>query len=260
MLVGLVVGGLGALGLASIAGGNPAPGAGSDAISGAGGFLGAVVGWPLSRAVATTGRSWWPRPRCPRGARVHRHADASVGRGLRSMVLGRPAADAAEPDGRRAAARRRSRGDDARCSRRAAADRAADAAARAEPVIIAEAKQIRLPLTVARGRLPAAPARPAPTRARPARPTRGTRNTPRPRWSARSRTSASPARVVAAHRGPTVTMYEVEVEAGTKVNRGPVAAATTSRTRSRRPTCGSSRPSPASRRSGSRCRTRSVTS
>jgi S-DNA-T family DNA segregation ATPase FtsK/SpoIIIE len=28
-----------------------------------------------------------------------------------------------------------------------------------------------------------------------------------------------PARVVAAHRGPTVTMYEVEVEAGTKVNR-----------------------------------------
>src|SRR5207244_9494282 len=27
------------------------------------------------------------------------------------------------------------------------------------------------------------------------------------------------ARVVSAHRGPTVTMYEVEVEAGTKVNR-----------------------------------------
>ncbi|HXF56530.1 MAG TPA: DNA translocase FtsK, partial [Actinomycetota bacterium] len=33
------------------------------------------------------------------------------------------------------------------------------------------------------------------------------------------RTFGVPARVRAAHRGPTVTMYEVEVEAGTKVNR-----------------------------------------
>src|SRR5205823_6453027 len=33
------------------------------------------------------------------------------------------------------------------------------------------------------------------------------------------RTFGVPARVPAAHRGPTVTMYEVEVEAGTKVNR-----------------------------------------
>src|SRR5262245_9855952 len=55
MLVGLVVGGLGVLGLASIIGGNPAPGAGTDAVSGAGGFLGAVVAWPLSRALSTYG-------------------------------------------------------------------------------------------------------------------------------------------------------------------------------------------------------------
>src|SRR5205823_6209993 len=33
------------------------------------------------------------------------------------------------------------------------------------------------------------------------------------------RTFGVPARVPTAHRGPTVTLYEVEVEAGTKVNR-----------------------------------------
>ena len=39
------------------------------------------------------------------------------------------------------------------------------------------------------------------------------------RSSTRSRPSASTRKVVAAHRGPTVTMYEVEVAAGTKVNK-----------------------------------------
>ena len=68
------------------------------------------------------------------------------------------------------------------------------------------------------------------------------------------------ARVTGAHRGPTVTMYEIEVAAGTKVQQGAADCPATSHTRSRRRTSGSSRRSPGSRRSASRCRTSIATS
>ena len=67
------------------------------------------------------------------------------------------------------------------------------------------------------------------------------------------------ARVIAAHRGPTVTMYEVAVASGTKVNKvlnlsSDIAYALAT------PTCASSRRSRASRRSASRFRTAIATS
>src|SRR5262249_1137987 len=87
-----------------------------------------------------------------------------------------------------------------------------------EPVLIAEAKQIRLPLTSRAGgyRLPPLDLlRLAPGSKGDARDAEQTK-------AALERTFHNfgvAARVVSAHRGPTVTMYEVEVEPGTKVNR-----------------------------------------
>ncbi len=69
-----------------------------------------------------------------------------------------------------------------------------------------------------------------------------------------------PAHVTTAHRGPTVTLYEVEVEAGTKVNKvlslpDDIAyALATPDVRIVAPIPGRSR------RSASRCRTRFATS
>ena len=56
-LVGLVLGSFGVLGIASVAEGNPSPGAGYHAVGGAGGLAGATVAWPLSRVVSPTERS-----------------------------------------------------------------------------------------------------------------------------------------------------------------------------------------------------------
>src|SRR2546428_1706707 len=55
MLVGLVIAALGVVGTASVAGGNPSPGAGYHAVNGAGGVLGAAVAWPLSRVLSGYG-------------------------------------------------------------------------------------------------------------------------------------------------------------------------------------------------------------
>src|SRR5437764_6202761 len=55
MLVGLAILSLGVLGIASIVGRNPDPTAGYAAVKRAGGAIGSVVGWPLSRAVSAYG-------------------------------------------------------------------------------------------------------------------------------------------------------------------------------------------------------------
>jgi S-DNA-T family DNA segregation ATPase FtsK/SpoIIIE len=87
-----------------------------------------------------------------------------------------------------------------------------------EPAVVAEAKQIRLPLRAGGTgyRLPPLELlRRAPATAADTRDAEHT-------MAALERTFQTfgvPARVVAAHRGPTVTQYEVEVEAGTKVSR-----------------------------------------
>src|SRR5438105_9298628 len=142
---------------------------------------------------------------------------SSVGRGLRRLVLGRSATDAAAPDGRAPL-----RDVDRATTRPDVRDELLPIAPPMPPpdgpVIIAEAKQIRLPLTSRAGgyRLPPLDLlRLAPASKGDARDAEQTK-------AALERTFHNfgvAARVVSAHRGPTVTMYEVEVEPGTKVNR-----------------------------------------
>ena len=78
----------------------------------------------------------------------------------------------------------------------------------------------------------------------------------RGRWSRRSATSGSRRRSIGRVTGPHITRYELRLAPGNEGLEGRQRSRTISPTRWRRPTSGSSRRSPASRRSGSRCPTR----
>ena len=218
MLVGLTMTCLGVLGVLSVAGGNPSPNDGYKAVSGAAGVIGASVGWSLSRMVSPYGAIAVCLGVAILGALVFTATPLAVfGRALRRLVVGTGAAPrrADEPDEPRT---RRGRGR-ARDELDAVVDMAPSMQGpEPEPVVVGSSKQTRLPLT-ARGngyKLPPlellrkAPATSADTR--------DAEHT----MAALERTFHNfgvPASVGAAHRGPTVTMYEVEVEAGTKVNK-----------------------------------------
>jgi DNA segregation ATPase FtsK/SpoIIIE, S-DNA-T family len=213
MLVGLWLGLFGALGLMSLARSNPSPAAGYDAVSRAGGLLGAAVAWPLSRVVSAYGAAVVCLGVAFLGVLVFTATPlSSVGRGLRKVFAGgvaRPQADEESDSPKR---RRRT------SAAPEEAARMAPIMAEPEPAVIGEAKQIRLPLRPggAGYRLPPLELlRRAPASTADARDAEHT-------MAALERTFQNfgvPARVTAAHRGPTVTMYEVEVEAGTKVNK-----------------------------------------
>jgi S-DNA-T family DNA segregation ATPase FtsK/SpoIIIE len=215
MLVGLLIGVLGLLGLVSLVRGNPSPASGYHMVSESGGLLGAVVAWPLSRGLSSYGSGVVCAGLTVLGGLVFTATPlAAVGRGARRLIEGRSRADAPS-DAPEAQPRQR------------AVPAADQEGMRFAPVpgpteqelpVVAEAKQIRLPL---RGgdagyRLPPLDLlRSAPVTQVDGRDGEHT-------MAALERTFKNfgvPARVVAAHRGPTVTMYEVEVEAGTKVNR-----------------------------------------
>ena len=214
MLVGLVIGSLGVFGVFSLAQGNPAPGDGYDAVSSAGGVIGALVAHPLSSVVSPYGATVVFLGLGALGAMVFTATPlVAVGKALRWLVVGPvrvPEAD--EQDIAPSRSRRPRR------LRETPGSFADIAPAMPDPAVIGEPKQVRLPLT-ARGngyKLPPldllrrAPATPA--EARDAEHT----------MEALERTFRNfgvAAKVGASHRGPTVTMYEVEVEAGTKVNR-----------------------------------------
>jgi S-DNA-T family DNA segregation ATPase FtsK/SpoIIIE len=213
-LIGLTLASLGVLGLISVAQGNPSPAAGYLGVSEAGGVLGALVGWPLARVASTYGAVVVCVGLVGLGALVFTATPLSaVGRALRSLVARPRRAEGEEPPLR---ARR------ARPSPPEAPEGEPEIApamalpgpepgpprvGRGRPPVTATGDGYRLP--------PLELLRRAPATAADARDTEHT-------MGALERTFRNfgvPARVVAAHRGPTVTMYEVEVEAGTKVNR-----------------------------------------
>jgi DNA segregation ATPase FtsK/SpoIIIE, S-DNA-T family len=215
MLVGLFIGSLGILGLFSLAQGNPGPGDGYDALSPAGGLIGAVVARPLSGAVSSYGATVVCLGLALLGVLVFTATPlATVGRALRTVFVGPiPAGhegEEEEDEPRRPRRLRRPKEE---------AETLVDIAqALPEPVVVGEPQQVRLPLT-SRGngyKLPPLELlRRAPATSTDARDAEHT-------MAALERTFRNfgvAAKVGAAHRGPTVTMYEVEVEAGTKVNR-----------------------------------------
>jgi DNA segregation ATPase FtsK/SpoIIIE, S-DNA-T family len=214
MLVGLVIVSLGIVGLFSLAKGNPAAGDGYKVVGSAGGVVGALVARPLSNVVSPYGATVVCLGFAVLGAMVFTATPlAAVGRALRWLMVGpAPAAREDEEEGepRRTRRSRGPKGD--------AESFAEIAVAMPEPEIDGEPKQVSLPLT-ARGngyKLPPlellrrAPT--TPTDGRDAEHTMGA-------LERTFRNFGVAAKVGASHRGPTVTMYEVEVEAGTKVNR-----------------------------------------
>jgi DNA segregation ATPase FtsK/SpoIIIE, S-DNA-T family len=213
-LVGLSIGLVGLVGIISVAQGNPSPAAGYDAVSGAGGVLGAAVAWPLSRAASSYGAVVVCAGLLALGTMIFTSTSlAAIGHAVRGLFV----ADEAEPTDDEPVLPRGRRRQPQEQTETVDLSGAAPVA-EPEPSVVAEAKQIRLPLPT-RGsgyRLPPLELlRRAPATATDGRDAQHT-------MAALERTFQNfgvAARVVAGHRGPTVTMYEVEVEAGTKVNR-----------------------------------------
>jgi len=224
MLVGLSIASLGTLCLASIWGGNPGITEGYAAVSRAGGLVGALVASPLSRVLSAYGAVVVGLALALLGALIFTATPlAAVGRAVKRLALGaaagstsrEPEADDLEdeeapPEPRR---RRRPRLSDLEVP----AANGSFSGSEPDVVSIAEPKQPRLPLTggAAYKCPPLDLLRRAPVGAADARDAQHT-------TAALERTFRNfgvAASVVASHRGPTVTMYEVEVAEGTKVNR-----------------------------------------
>jgi S-DNA-T family DNA segregation ATPase FtsK/SpoIIIE len=231
MAIGFGLALAGVLGIVSAAQGNPSPAAGWRGLHEAGGLLGAVLAWPLSRVLSAYGA-------------------AVVCVGLASLGLliftGTPFSAVLERsrEARRAVAERRAelaarrateaRSPEPRPRRRVVREEEPEAApptapAPPEPAGAAVPAQDEPSAAArARARLPAAPPTRGPYRLPPLD---LLRTAPASAADGRDeehtmealertfRTFGVPARVPTAHRGPTVTLYEVEVEPGTKVNR-----------------------------------------
>jgi DNA segregation ATPase FtsK/SpoIIIE, S-DNA-T family len=220
MLVGLWILALGGLGIASIAGHNPTLGAGYRPLSRAGGMVGALVAWPLAKMLSPYGAVAVCLGLFVLGVLVFTATPlAAVGRALRRAFV------------------RTDRDEDVTS---ATDEEATETGRRKRSDVRLHVDEGEAIVEIAPGMsLPDAETLSAPKRAA-SPPNRGGYKLPpldllrrAPATTADSRdaehTKAAlertfhnfgvPARVVASHRGPTVTMYEVEVEAGTKVNR-----------------------------------------
>jgi S-DNA-T family DNA segregation ATPase FtsK/SpoIIIE len=215
MLVGLTIAAAGVLGITSVAGGNPSPGAGYKIVSGAGGVLGAVVVWPMAKVVSIYGAIVVCFGLAFLGILVFTATPlASIARWMKGLFIEPRPASGLEPEVASTPRRPRDRAE----SEAQIAPAMAPLPLDTEPIIVAEAKQIRLPLTSKGNGYKLPPLdllRKAPASTADGRDAEHT-------TAALERTFRNfgvPASVVASHRGPTVTMYEIEVEAGTKVNR-----------------------------------------
>jgi S-DNA-T family DNA segregation ATPase FtsK/SpoIIIE len=217
MLVGLIMASVGVLGILSVAGGNPSPAEGYRGVSGAGGVFGAVVGWTLARLLSPYGAVAVGFALILLGGLVFTATPLMAFlRLLRRLFIGPvPQRDEQDEQTAQRSSRRRLRRDESQDVVNIAPSMQAP---ELEPTVVGEPKQVRLPLT-ARGngyRLPPLELlRRAPATTADGRDAEHTMAA----LERTFRTFGVAANVVAAHRGPTVTMYEVEVEAGTKVNR-----------------------------------------
>jgi S-DNA-T family DNA segregation ATPase FtsK/SpoIIIE len=213
MVLGLTLFVLGCLGILSIARGNPAPADGYDAVKTSAGYIGAVVGYGLSAVLSSFGAVVVCLGLAVVGVVVFLGTSlATIGRGFRSAFNGLRGAGRAGTDGPEEleASHHTEQIVDLR-------EAMPDPDPEPDAVEIDEPKQIRLPVRPRGGYTlpPLNLLRRAPASAGDARDERHTREA----LERTFRTFGVGASVVASHRGPTVTMYEVEVEAGTKVNK-----------------------------------------
>jgi S-DNA-T family DNA segregation ATPase FtsK/SpoIIIE len=223
MLLGLWFAVMGGLGLVSLLRGTPSPAAGLSGFGDAGGLVGALVAWPLSRLLSGYGAAIVCLGLLVLGVLVFTATPlASVGRALKDFFI-EEAEEAElteehdEEEEERPRRRRRWRG-------------RADTAEEPEVLDLSELEteeaadeppvpsgEVRLPKVTGRGyKLP------PPDLLRKAPPSAGGGRDEQEVIAALERTLRNfgvAASVKGATRGPTVTLYEVEVAAGTKVNK-----------------------------------------
>ncbi|HEV8571748.1 MAG TPA: DNA translocase FtsK 4TM domain-containing protein [Actinomycetota bacterium] len=223
MLLGLCFAVMGGLGLVSLLRGNPSPAAGLSGFGDAGGLVGAMVAWPLSRLLSGYGAAIVCLGLFVLGVLVFTATPlASVGRALKDFFIEQAEeADLLEDEDEEEEQRPRRR---RRWRQRADAEEPevldlseleAEEEEAGEPV--AASGQVRLPKVTGRGyKLP------PPELLRKAPPSAGGGRDEQEVIAALERTLRNfgvAASVKGATRGPTVTLYEVEVAAGTKVNK-----------------------------------------
>jgi len=221
MFLGFLITLAGAQAITSVARGNPAPVDGYTGVHAAGGLLGALVGWPLSKVASAPGAVIICLGLVVLGLLVFTGTPLAAVAGWLRDHLGR-GAGASTTDGEEVVEpARRSR----RRSRRVVReedDSSAPAAAipavlQAKPAVEAVPARTAFP-TPGKGAYKLPPLdllRKAPASTADGRDEEHTMEA----LERVFQTFGVPARVPTAHRGPTVTLYEVEVEAGTKVNR-----------------------------------------
>jgi S-DNA-T family DNA segregation ATPase FtsK/SpoIIIE len=224
MFIGFAIAFVGVLALLSLGRGNPKPFGGYDKVSDAAGVVGALASWPLGKLVSKIGVAIVWSGASLLGLLVFTGTPLSrVLAGLRERLAARAGEDEAfeedEDEDEDVAPRRRAR-------------------ARAEPEEVSvvdlldeppadvpaepELEPIEVPEIVRPRSRGGRYELPPLELLRTSPPSAGTNRDEEHTTEALERTFHTfgvPAHVVAAHRGPTVTLYEVEVEAGTKVNK-----------------------------------------
>ncbi|HEX9377115.1 MAG TPA: DNA translocase FtsK 4TM domain-containing protein [Actinomycetota bacterium] len=223
MVLGFLIMLSGSLAVLSIARGNPSPTGGYAGFHASGGLTGALVGWPLSKVASRFGAVLVCLGLALLGVLVFTGTPLAVAaRRAGNWLLGRNGDEEEPEDGVHEVPRGL-----ARVVRRGEEDDEPEPA-RPAPVLTVPEAEAPDPLTAPAGRIRF----PTPGKGGYRLPPLDLlRRAPESTLDTRDeehtvaalertfRTFGVPARVPAAHRGPTVTLYEVEVEAGTKVNR-----------------------------------------
>ncbi|MGH2682764.1 MAG: DNA translocase FtsK 4TM domain-containing protein [Actinomycetota bacterium] len=219
MLLGLWFTAMGGLGLVSLLRGNPSPAAGLSGFGDAGGLAGALVAWPLSRLLSGYGAVVVCLGLFALGILVFTATPlASVGRALKDFFIEErdelvelEEEDEEEEEEERPRRRRR--------WRRAEIEEPEilDLSELEEPELEEDAAEVKVPRVTGKGyKLPPHDL------LRKAPPSAGGGRDEQEIIAALERTLRNfgvAASVKGATRGPTVTLYEVEVSAGTKVNK-----------------------------------------
>ena len=216
MFIGFTIAFIGVMGLLSLLRGNPRPFEGYDAFSDAAGAIGALFAWPLARLLSEFGAAIVLVGVAVLGLLIFTGTPlASVGHRFLDLFTREAEGDEElelEPEPRR---RREPRVIHAE-------EDLPVLELPEEPVLEPEPRPIEVPEIVRPSARGGRYQLPPIDLLRTSPPSAGSERDEEHQMEALERTFHTfgvPAHVTAAHRGPTVTLYEIEVEAGTKVNK-----------------------------------------